>query len=140
MEVLLGSRTLYARLVPHPSSRTDITSHRRYFPAVPRSLLLASHCVFYHVLQLSQGETATPIFTPEDGYNWKIAKACFEATDFMSVKPRSNPFLFSTFSWRRECVLLLCSRKTHYMSEAVVPIHASEAGQECALEKTPRPL
>eukprot|EP00903_Cladosiphon_okamuranus_P014136 g13137.t1 len=34
-------------------------------------------------IQLSQGETATPIFTPEEGYNWKIAKACFEATDFI---------------------------------------------------------
>lgn len=33
--------------------------------------------------QLSQGETATPIFTPDEGYNWKIAKACFEASDFM---------------------------------------------------------
>eukprot|EP00752_Nemacystus_decipiens_P003497 g3229.t1 len=34
-------------------------------------------------IQLSQGETATPIFTPDEGYNWKIAKACFEATDFI---------------------------------------------------------
>ncbi|CAM9747685.1 unnamed protein product [Pylaiella littoralis] len=34
-------------------------------------------------IQLSQGEAATPIFTPEDGYNWKIAKACFEAADFI---------------------------------------------------------
>lgn len=33
--------------------------------------------------QLSQGEEATPIFTPEDGYNWQIAKACFESADFM---------------------------------------------------------
>ncbi|CAN0224047.1 unnamed protein product [Ectocarpus sp. 6 AP-2014] len=34
-------------------------------------------------IQLSQGETAAPIFTPDDGYNWKIAKACFEAADFV---------------------------------------------------------
>ncbi|CAN0326469.1 unnamed protein product [Ectocarpus sp. 6 AP-2014] len=34
-------------------------------------------------IQLSQGDTATPIFTPDDGYNWKIAKACFEAADFI---------------------------------------------------------
>ncbi|CAM9747614.1 unnamed protein product [Pylaiella littoralis] len=34
-------------------------------------------------IQLSQGETATPIFTPDDGYNWKIAMACFEAADFI---------------------------------------------------------
>ncbi|CAM9248584.1 unnamed protein product, partial [Laminaria digitata] len=32
-------------------------------------------------IQLSQGETATPIFTPEDGFNWRIAKACFAASD-----------------------------------------------------------
>ena len=52
------------------------------------AMLLESRRVFSHVraVQLSQGETATPIFTPEEGYNWKIAKACFEATDFMSVK------------------------------------------------------
>ncbi|CAN0534650.1 unnamed protein product, partial [Laminaria digitata] len=24
-----------------------------------------------------------PIFTPEDGYNWLIAKTCFEAADFI---------------------------------------------------------
>lgn len=35
------------------------------------------------VWQLGQGKTATPIFTPEDGFTWKIAKACFEASDFM---------------------------------------------------------
>eukprot|EP00903_Cladosiphon_okamuranus_P008352 g8033.t1 len=34
-------------------------------------------------IQLSQGEEATPIFTPEDGYNWQIAKACFESADFI---------------------------------------------------------
>eukprot|EP00904_Undaria_pinnatifida_P008485 jgi/Undpi1/4767/HiC_scaffold_18.g08120.m1 len=34
-------------------------------------------------LQLSQGKTATPIFTPDDGFNWQIAKACFEAADFI---------------------------------------------------------
>ncbi|CAM9689337.1 unnamed protein product, partial [Hapterophycus canaliculatus] len=33
--------------------------------------------------QLSQGEEATPIFTPADGNNWKIAKACFESADFI---------------------------------------------------------
>ncbi len=35
------------------------------------------------VEQLTQGEEATPIFTPGDGYNWKIAMASFEAADFM---------------------------------------------------------
>lgn len=35
-------------------------------------------------IQLSQGEEATPIFTPDDPeYTWKIAKSCFEAADFM---------------------------------------------------------
>ncbi|CAM9988636.1 unnamed protein product [Ectocarpus sp. 4 AP-2014] len=34
-------------------------------------------------IQLSQGEEATPIFTPEDGNNWLIAKACFESADFI---------------------------------------------------------
>ncbi|CAM9249351.1 unnamed protein product [Ascophyllum nodosum] len=34
-------------------------------------------------IQLSQGEEATPIFVPEDGYNWRIAKASFEAADFI---------------------------------------------------------
>eukprot|EP00752_Nemacystus_decipiens_P012081 g10711.t1 len=34
-------------------------------------------------IQLSQGEEATPIFTPEDGYNWQIAKSCFESADFI---------------------------------------------------------
>ncbi|CAN0120686.1 unnamed protein product [Ascophyllum nodosum] len=34
-------------------------------------------------IQQSQGETAPPIFTPEDGYNWMIAKARFEAADFI---------------------------------------------------------
>lgn len=33
-------------------------------------------------IQLSQKE-ATPIFTPDDGYNWMIAKACFESADFI---------------------------------------------------------
>lgn len=33
--------------------------------------------------QLSQGKEATPIFVPEDGYNWQIAKACFESAEFM---------------------------------------------------------
>lgn len=33
-------------------------------------------------IQLSQKE-ATPIFTPADGYNWMIAKACFESADWM---------------------------------------------------------
>ncbi|CAM9993234.1 unnamed protein product, partial [Ectocarpus fasciculatus] len=35
------------------------------------------------IQQLSQGEEATPIFTPEDGNNWLIAKACFESADFI---------------------------------------------------------
>ncbi|CAN0288357.1 unnamed protein product [Ascophyllum nodosum] len=34
-------------------------------------------------IQLSQGEDATPIFMPGEGYNWMIAKACFEAADFI---------------------------------------------------------
>eukprot|EP00904_Undaria_pinnatifida_P007085 jgi/Undpi1/3506/HiC_scaffold_16.g06878.m1 len=34
-------------------------------------------------IQLSQGETATPIFEPSDGTNWAIAKACFESADFI---------------------------------------------------------
>eukprot|EP00904_Undaria_pinnatifida_P011934 jgi/Undpi1/7871/HiC_scaffold_24.g10343.m1 len=34
-------------------------------------------------IQLSQGNEATPIFLPEDGINWQIAKACFEASDFI---------------------------------------------------------
>lgn len=33
--------------------------------------------------QLSQGKDASPIFMPEDGYNWQIAKACFESAEFM---------------------------------------------------------
>ncbi|CAM9271580.1 unnamed protein product, partial [Laminaria digitata] len=33
-------------------------------------------------IQLSQGHEATPIFLPEDGINWKIAKACFESAEF----------------------------------------------------------
>lgn len=37
-------------------------------------------------IQLSQGKEATPIFTPDDPeYTWKIAKAAFEASDFMYV-------------------------------------------------------
>lgn len=34
-------------------------------------------------LDQGDGEKPTPIFTPEDGYNWKIATSCFEASDFM---------------------------------------------------------
>eukprot|EP00904_Undaria_pinnatifida_P011936 jgi/Undpi1/7873/HiC_scaffold_24.g10345.m1 len=34
-------------------------------------------------IQLSQGKEATPIFLPEDGINWHIAKACFEAAEFI---------------------------------------------------------
>lgn len=39
--------------------------------------------LFFCVLQLSQGEEETPIFTPDDDMNWQIAKACFESADFM---------------------------------------------------------
>lgn len=65
-------------------------------------ILLFVYCYLHHtrtlivLLQLSQGEAATPIFTPDEGYNWKIAKACFEATDFMSVTrcmPTNTPHL-----------------------------------------------
>eukprot|EP00903_Cladosiphon_okamuranus_P014800 g13709.t1 len=34
-------------------------------------------------IQLTQGKTVTPIFTPADGYSWKIATAAFEASDFI---------------------------------------------------------
>lgn len=30
-----------------------------------------------------EDEEFLPIFTPTDGYNWMIAKTCFEAADFM---------------------------------------------------------
>ncbi|CAM9249501.1 unnamed protein product [Ascophyllum nodosum] len=34
-------------------------------------------------IQVSQGEEATPIFMPGEGFNWQIAKACFESADFI---------------------------------------------------------
>eukprot|EP00904_Undaria_pinnatifida_P007086 jgi/Undpi1/3507/HiC_scaffold_16.g06879.m1 len=34
-------------------------------------------------IQLSQGAEPTPIFFPGEGYNWQIAKACFEGADFI---------------------------------------------------------
>lgn len=35
------------------------------------------------LVQLSQGKEATLIIVPTDGYNWMIAKTCFEAGDFV---------------------------------------------------------
>ena len=53
-------------------------------PALIRVYSCCCFCQsFVFLEQLSQGEEATPIFTPEDGYNWQIAKACFESADFM---------------------------------------------------------
>ena len=45
--------------------------------------VLLLFCLVLLPIQLSQGTEATPIFMPEDGYNWQIAKACFEASEFM---------------------------------------------------------
>ncbi len=72
--------TLFLSLFPFPSCHA-MPCHAMPCRVVPPKMnALVPWC---GVEQLSQGETATPIFTPEDGYNWKIAKACFEAADFM---------------------------------------------------------
>ncbi|CAN0249624.1 unnamed protein product [Pylaiella littoralis] len=45
--------------------------------------LLPIRAIGIQACECYQGEEATPVFTPADGYNWQIAKACFESADFI---------------------------------------------------------